>query len=116
MGQLTEAPVPGTTVGIVRVEGVLSGQAKLFDTPGILHPYQITTRLTREEQKLVHVGKELSPRSYRIKVCSDSIALLEFKIHAAQNMHNMNSHKDQIARASAFVLYTLLLHNGLHQG
>ncbi|KAM0932493.1 putative nitric-oxide synthase (NADPH) [Dioscorea sansibarensis] len=36
---LTVAPVPGTTLGIVRVEGVLGGQAKLFDTPGILHPY-----------------------------------------------------------------------------
>ncbi|KAG4973668.1 hypothetical protein JHK87_030489 [Glycine soja] len=64
---LTEAPVPGTTLGIVRVEGVFSSQAKLFDTPGLLHPYQITTRLMREEQKLVHVGKELKPRTYRIK-------------------------------------------------
>lgn len=67
MSHLTEAPVPGTTLGIVRVEGVLSGQAKLFDTPGLLHPHQIMTRLTREEQKLVHIGKELKPRTYRIK-------------------------------------------------
>ncbi|KAG2675102.1 hypothetical protein I3843_13G149200 [Carya illinoinensis] len=65
---LTEAPVPGTTLGIVRVEGILPGQAKLFDTPGLLHPHQITTRLTREEQKLVHISKELKPRTYRIKV------------------------------------------------
>ncbi|KAK4260577.1 hypothetical protein QN277_003673 [Acacia crassicarpa] len=64
---LTEAPVPGTTLGIIRVEGILTGQAKLFDTPGLLHPFQITTRLTREEQKLVHIGKELKPRTYRIK-------------------------------------------------
>ncbi|XP_072994184.1 GTP-binding protein BRASSINAZOLE INSENSITIVE PALE GREEN 2, chloroplastic isoform X1 [Typha latifolia] len=68
VSHLTEAPVPGTTLGIVRVEGVLGGQAKLFDTPGILHPYQITTRLTREEQKLVNMTKELRPRTYRIKV------------------------------------------------
>ncbi|KAJ0957772.1 putative nitric-oxide synthase (NADPH) [Helianthus annuus] len=67
MSVLTEAPVPGTTLGIVRVEGVLPGQAKLFDTPGLLHPHQITTRLTREEQKLVHITKELKPRTYRIK-------------------------------------------------
>ncbi|KAE9620283.1 putative nitric-oxide synthase (NADPH) [Lupinus albus] len=67
MSHLTEAPVPGTTLGIVRVEGVLPTQAKLFDTPGLLHPYQITTRLTREEQKLVHISKELKPRTYRIK-------------------------------------------------
>jgi len=65
---LTEAPVPGTTLGIVRVEGVLPGQAKLFDTPGLLNPQQITTRLNREEQRLVHISKELKPRTYRIKV------------------------------------------------
>lgn len=50
------------------MEGVLPGNAKLFDTPGLLHPHQITTRLTREEQKLLQVGKELKPRTYRIKV------------------------------------------------
>lgn len=64
---LTEAPVPGTTLGIIRVEGVLPRQARLFDTPGLLHPHQITTRLTKEEQKLVHISKELKPRTYRIK-------------------------------------------------
>jgi ribosome biogenesis GTPase A len=68
IAHLTEAPVPGTTLGIVRVEGVLPGQTKLFDTPGLLHPHQITTRLTMEEQRLVHIGKELKPRTYRIKV------------------------------------------------
>ncbi|KAL8140142.1 hypothetical protein V2J09_006163 [Rumex salicifolius] len=65
--QLTEAPVPGTTLGIVRMEGILPGIAKLFDTPGLLHPHQISTRLTRDEQKLLHIGKELKPRTYRIK-------------------------------------------------
>ncbi|KAL3850402.1 hypothetical protein ACJIZ3_012284 [Penstemon smallii] len=65
---LTEAPVYGTTLGIVRVEGVLPGKVKLFDTPGLLNPHQISTRLTREEQKLIHIGKELKPRTYRIKV------------------------------------------------
>lgn len=69
VSHLTEAPVPGTTLGIVRVEGVLPAQAKLFDTPGLLHPHQITMRLNIEEQKLVHVSKELKPRTYRIKVC-----------------------------------------------
>ncbi|XP_078432052.1 P-loop containing nucleoside triphosphate hydrolases superfamily protein [Wolffia australiana] len=64
---LTEAPVPGTTIGIVRVEGILSGQMKLFDTPGIIHPYQISTRLNAEEQTLLHLKKEMRPRTYRIK-------------------------------------------------
>ncbi|KAK9941364.1 hypothetical protein M0R45_017970 [Rubus argutus] len=67
IAHLTEAPVPGTTLGIVRVEGVLPGKTKLFDTPGLLHPHQITTRLTREEQSLVNISKELKPRTYRIK-------------------------------------------------
>ncbi|KAL8480786.1 hypothetical protein ACS0TY_027353 [Phlomoides rotata] len=64
---VTEASVPGTTLGIVRMEGVLPGKAKLFDTPGLLHPHQISTRLTVEEQKLIRISKELRPRTYRIK-------------------------------------------------
>ncbi|KAL0436147.1 UNVERIFIED_CONTAM: GTP-binding protein BRASSINAZOLE INSENSITIVE PALE GREEN 2, chloroplastic [Sesamum radiatum] len=64
---LTEAPVPGTHLGIVGMEGVLPGNVKLFDTPGLLHTHQISTRLTREEQKLIHIPKELKPRTYRIK-------------------------------------------------
>uniref|UniRef100_A0A7N2KLL6 G domain-containing protein n=1 Tax=Quercus lobata TaxID=97700 RepID=A0A7N2KLL6_QUELO len=47
----------------IRVEG------KLFDTLGLLNPHQITMRLTREEQKLVHISKELRPRTYKIKGC-----------------------------------------------
>lgn len=68
VSHLTEAPVPGTTLGILRVEGVLPGKAKLFDTPGLLHPHQISTRLTRKEQRLINISKELKPRTYRIKV------------------------------------------------
>eukprot|EP01018_Ginkgo_biloba_P021590 Gb_19145 [translate_table: standard] len=64
---LTEAPVPGTTLGIIRIEGILPAKAKLYDTPGLLHPYQISTRLNREEQVMVHIRKELKPRSYRMK-------------------------------------------------
>ncbi|XP_057249155.1 GTP-binding protein BRASSINAZOLE INSENSITIVE PALE GREEN 2, chloroplastic [Beta vulgaris subsp. vulgaris] len=65
--KLTEAAVPGTTLGILRVGGVLSGKAKMYDTPGLLHPYLMSLRLTREEQKMIEIRKELRPRSYRIK-------------------------------------------------
>lgn len=65
--KLTEAPVPGTTLGILRVGGILSAKAKLFDTPGLLHPYLMSMRLNRDEQKMVEIRKELQPRSYRIK-------------------------------------------------
>ncbi|KAL2923422.1 GTP-binding protein BRASSINAZOLE INSENSITIVE PALE GREEN 2 chloroplastic [Bienertia sinuspersici] len=65
--KLTEAAVPGTTLGILRVGGVLSGKAKMYDTPGLLHAYLMSLRLTREEQKMIEIRKELRPRSYRIK-------------------------------------------------
>lgn len=48
---MTEAPVTGTTLGVIRVDGVLGAQAKLFDTPGLLQ-----------------VRKEMRPRTYRLKV------------------------------------------------
>ncbi|KAL5546452.1 hypothetical protein UlMin_006139 [Ulmus minor] len=65
--KLTEAPVPGTTLGILRVGGILSAKAKLFDTPGLLHPYLMSMRLNREEQKMVEPRKELRSRTYRMK-------------------------------------------------
>ncbi|XP_048499982.1 GTP-binding protein BRASSINAZOLE INSENSITIVE PALE GREEN 2, chloroplastic isoform X2 [Beta vulgaris subsp. vulgaris] len=65
---ITEAPVPGTTLGIIRLDGILPGKAKLLDTPGLLHPHHIATRLTRDEHKLVQINKEVKPRTYRIKV------------------------------------------------
>lgn len=76
--KLTEAPVPGTTLGILRIGGILSAKTKMFDTPGLLHPYLMSMRLNREEQKMVEIRKELRPRSYRIKA-SDSL-LLPFSI------------------------------------
>ncbi|GAB4842728.1 GTP-binding protein BRASSINAZOLE INSENSITIVE PALE GREEN 2, chloroplastic [Ancistrocladus abbreviatus] len=66
--RLTEASVPGTTLGILRIGGVLSGKAKLYDTPGLLHPYLLSMRLSREEQKMIEIRKELRPRTYRIRV------------------------------------------------
>lgn len=65
--RLTEAAVPGTTLGILRVGGILSGKAKMYDTPGMLHPYLMSMRLNREEQKMIEIRKELQPRTYRIK-------------------------------------------------
>ncbi|OMO86169.1 hypothetical protein COLO4_21284 [Corchorus olitorius] len=66
--RLTEAPVPGTTLGILRIGGILSAKAKMYDTPGLLHPYLMSMRLNRDEQKMVEIRKELKPRSYRVKV------------------------------------------------
>ncbi|CAA2952419.1 GTP-binding BRASSINAZOLE INSENSITIVE PALE GREEN 2, chloroplastic [Olea europaea subsp. europaea] len=66
--KLTEAAIPGTTLGILRIGGILSAKAKMYDTPGLLHPYLMSMRLNREEQKMVEIRKELQPRSFRIKV------------------------------------------------
>lgn len=65
--KLTEAAVPGTTLGILRIGGVLPAKAKMYDTPGLLHPYLMSMRLNREEQKMVEIRKELQPRTYRMK-------------------------------------------------
>ncbi|KAL2483036.1 P-loop containing nucleoside triphosphate hydrolase superfamily protein [Forsythia ovata] len=65
--KLTEAAVPGTTLGILRIGGILSAKAKMYDTPGLLHPYLMTMRLNRDEQKMVEIRKELQPRTFRIK-------------------------------------------------
>ncbi|KAK6289793.1 hypothetical protein POUND7_001334 [Theobroma cacao] len=65
--RLTEAPVPGTTLGILRIGGILSAKAKMYDTPGLLHPYLMSMRLNRDEQKMVEIRKELKPRTYRVK-------------------------------------------------
>nr|CAD1842778.1 unnamed protein product [Ananas comosus var. bracteatus] len=40
----------------------------MYDTPGLLHPYIMTMRLSREEQKMVEIRKELQPRTFRVKV------------------------------------------------
>ena len=66
--RLTEAAVPGTTLGILRVTGVLPAKAKMYDTPGLLHPYVMAMRLNNEERKMVEIRKELRPRSFRVKV------------------------------------------------
>lgn len=77
--KLTESPVPGTTLGVVKVDGVLEGRAKLYDTPGILNPSQITTHLNQDEQKLVQINKPLRPRTYRVKVNSKTPAIFSFR-------------------------------------
>lgn len=65
--RLTEAAVPGTTLGILRVTGILPAKVKMFDTPGLLHPGLLMNRLNRDEQKMAEFRKELKPRSFRMK-------------------------------------------------
>ena len=41
---LTTAPLPGTTLDMVMVEGLpLMARSRCYDTPGVPHPYQLTS-------------------------------------------------------------------------
>lgn len=43
---LTTAALPGTTLGMIPVEGIpLMAKSRCYDTPGVPHPYQLTSRL-----------------------------------------------------------------------
>lgn len=75
VSKLTEAPIPGTTLGILRIGGILPAKAKLYDTPGLLHPHLMSMRLNRDEQKMVEIRKELQPRTYRVKASYHLISL-----------------------------------------
>uniref|UniRef100_A0A383WDX7 Uncharacterized protein n=1 Tax=Tetradesmus obliquus TaxID=3088 RepID=A0A383WDX7_TETOB len=66
-GEPTVAPVPGTTLGLLRVPGIpLGPKHRTFDTPGVHHPYQLTTRLSLQEAAAVLPRRRLKPRTYRI--------------------------------------------------
>ncbi len=63
----TVAPVPGTTLGLLNVPGLpLGPKQRAFDTPGVPHSYQLTTKLNLEEVKAVLPTKQLKARTYRI--------------------------------------------------
>ncbi|CAN7095263.1 unnamed protein product [Brassica rapa subsp. narinosa] len=98
--RLTEAPVPGTTLGILRIGGVLSAKAKMYDTPGLLHPYIMSLRLNSEERKMVEIRKELQPRSYRVKA---SPLLLIYK--AGQSVHIGGLVRLDLVSASVETIY-----------
>jgi hypothetical protein len=39
----------------MRVTGVLPAKAKMYDTPGLLHPYIMAMRLNNEEGKMIEI-------------------------------------------------------------
>ncbi|CAI5948479.1 unnamed protein product [Closterium sp. NIES-65] len=88
---LTEAWVPGTTIGVVPIEGVLGGRTRVMDTPGLLHPHQLSVRLSREELKVVVPRKALKPRTFRIKpgqcVLLGGLARVDVEEAAAESIY-----------------------------
>ena len=69
-GSLTTAALPGTTLDMIPVEGIpLLAKSRCYDTPGIPHSYQLTSRLAGNDVKvLLARQKALKPRTYRIGV------------------------------------------------
>lgn len=66
---LTEAAVPGTTIGIVQLSGILpTARCRVFDTPGVLHTHQITTLLSAAEVRMILPRRALKPRTFRCEV------------------------------------------------
>ncbi|KAK9844801.1 hypothetical protein WJX74_007024 [Apatococcus lobatus] len=65
-GSLTTAWVPGTTVGMLRVPGLLPGKARMFDTPGVPHDHQMASLLTSDEVPLLLPKRRLQPRTFRL--------------------------------------------------
>jgi len=48
----TIAPVPGTTLGVLRVPGVpLGAKQRVFDTPGVPHDHQLACRWPRRPRR-----------------------------------------------------------------
>ena len=62
--------LPGTTLGVVRLPNLLPGGADIYDTPGLLQPQQVSSRLTSDEARAVLPRRRLTPRTYRAEIGS----------------------------------------------
>ena len=62
------SPLPGTTLGMVKLPALLPNSSDVYDTPGLLQPFQLSSRLNGDEMKVVLPNKRVTPRTYRIEV------------------------------------------------
>ena len=78
--QLTEASLPGTTIGFVRLDNLLYGtRCKAFDTPGLLHKHQFTSTfspLSYAEIAMLLPKRKLKPRTFRCQVRQTKFAVV----------------------------------------
>ena len=59
--------VPGTTIGILKLEGILPNDTDVYDTPGLLESHQLSANdRGRGENNLPK--KRMIPRTYRIQI------------------------------------------------
>jgi ribosome biogenesis GTPase A len=65
--EVTAAPMPGTTLGVVPVSGgIVPKGCDMLDTPGVRHEYQLTSNLSFEEVRMILPRRSLKPRTYRL--------------------------------------------------
>ena len=65
--EVTAAPMPGTTLGVVPVSGgIVPKGCDMLDTPGVRHEYQLTSNLSLEEVRMILPRRSLKPRTYRL--------------------------------------------------
>jgi ribosome biogenesis GTPase A len=70
-GDPTVAPMPGTTLGLLKVAGIpLGPKHRAFDTPGVPHAYQMTSLLAPDEVRMLLPSRRLRARTYRVPVGS----------------------------------------------
>lgn len=63
---ITTASLPGTTLGMLKVEGLMPERCMMFDTPGVPHAHQLTSMLQPDEVKLLLPRKTIRARTFRI--------------------------------------------------
>ncbi|EIE24775.1 hypothetical protein COCSUDRAFT_10321, partial [Coccomyxa subellipsoidea C-169] len=63
--ELTTAALPGTTLGMLKVPGLMPPRCNMFDTPGVPHDFQLSSRLSADEVKLLLPKRRLKPRTFR---------------------------------------------------
>ncbi|KAM2342231.1 hypothetical protein ACFX1X_014652 [Malus domestica] len=96
--KLTEAPIPGTTLGIWKVGGIdrsifmrlriLSAKAVLFDTPGLGHPYLVSMRLDLIcKHSLIRAGQTIHVGGLaRLDLVQASVETIYLTVWASPNI------------------------------
>eukprot|EP00891_Asterochloris_glomerata_P009751 jgi/Astpho2/9751/fgenesh1_pm.00149_%23_16_t len=65
MDEITAAPLPGTTLDMLEVRGLLSNGSKVWDTPGVPHKYQLPSNLSPDEVRMLLPRRQIKPRTFR---------------------------------------------------
>ncbi|KAK2080751.1 hypothetical protein QBZ16_000605 [Prototheca wickerhamii] len=63
---VTAAPAPGTTLGLLRVPGLLPAGCHMLDTPGMARPGSLVSLLPMRDIKLLQGRRPFRPRSFRL--------------------------------------------------